>query len=60
LPAVVATSLAAVAAAPLGAMLAHRWPALWLKRVFALVLAIVIADLTLKVMQGAAATQLVA
>ncbi len=39
LPAVLVTSLAAVAAAPLGAMLAHRWPTLWLKRAFALLLA---------------------
>jgi len=60
LPAVLATSLAAVAAAPLGAMLAQRWPALWLKRAFALLLAIVIADLALKLLQGAATTQLVA
>jgi len=60
LPAVLATSLAAVAAAPLGAMLAHRWPARWLKRAFALLLAIVIADLALKLLQGAATTQLVA
>ena len=60
LPAVLATSLAAVAAAPLGAMLAHRWTALWLKRAFALLLAIVIADLALKLLQGAASTQLVA
>ena len=53
LPAVLVTSLAAVAAAPLGAMLAHRWPTLWLKRAFALLLAIVIADLALKLLQGA-------
>ena len=45
LPAVLVTSLAAVAAAPFGATLAHRWPAPWLKRAFALLLAIVIADL---------------
>jgi uncharacterized membrane protein YfcA len=37
----------------LGATLAHRWPALWLKRAFALLLAIVIADLALKLLQGA-------
>ena len=53
LPAVLVTSLAAVAAAPLGAMLAHRCPTLWLKRAFALLLAIVIADLALKLLQGA-------
>ena len=41
-------------------MLAHRWPARWLKRAFALLLAIVIADLALKLLQGAATTQLVA
>jgi uncharacterized membrane protein YfcA len=60
LPAVLAISLAAVAAAPLGAMLAHRLPALWLKRAFALLLAIVIADLALKLLQAAGTTQLVA
>jgi len=59
LPAVLATSLAAVAAAPLGAMLAHRWPVLWLKRAFALLLAIVIAHLALKLLHSAA-TQLLA
>jgi uncharacterized membrane protein YfcA len=59
LPAVLAISLAAVAAAPLGAMLAHRWPVLWLKRIFALLLAIVIATLALKLVQRAA-TQLLA
>jgi len=53
LPAVLVTSLAAVAAAPLGATPAHRWPALWLKRAFALLLAIVIADLALKLLQVA-------
>ncbi len=53
LPAVLVTSLAAVAAAPLGATPPHRWPALWLKRAFALLLAIVIADLALKLLQFA-------
>jgi len=53
LPAVLVTSLAAVAAVPLGATLAHRWPTLWLKRAFALLLAVVIADLALKLLQGA-------
>jgi uncharacterized membrane protein YfcA len=53
LPAVLVTSLAAVAAAPLGATRAHRGPALWLKRAFALSLAIVIADLVLKLLQSA-------
>jgi len=53
LPAVLVTSLAAVAATPLGATLVHRWPAPWLKRALALLLAIVVADLALKLLQGA-------
>jgi uncharacterized membrane protein YfcA len=50
LPAALATSLASIATAPLGARLAHRWPVLALKRAFALMLAVVIADLAAKLL----------
>jgi uncharacterized membrane protein YfcA len=48
LPAALATSLASVVTAPLGARLAHHWPVPMLKRAFALLLAVVIADLAAK------------
>jgi uncharacterized membrane protein YfcA len=48
LPAALLTSLASVATAPLGARLAHYWPVPVLKRAFALLLAVVIADLSAK------------
>jgi len=54
LPAVLATSLAAVASAPFGARLAHRWPVPRLKQAFAALLAIVIADLALRLARDVA------
>jgi len=48
MPAALATSLASIATAPLGARLAHHWPVAALKRTFALMLAAVIADLAAK------------
>jgi len=44
-PAVLAVSLAAMAAAPLGAHLAHHLPVAWLKRAFAALLLFISADL---------------
>jgi len=48
LPAALATSLAAVVAAPLGARLAHRLPASALRKAFAALLILVVADLSWK------------
>jgi len=48
LPAAAATSLASIATAPLGARLAHHWPVATLKRAFALMLVVVVADLAAK------------
>jgi uncharacterized membrane protein YfcA len=45
-PGVLGVSLAAIAAAPLGANLAHRLPAIWLKRAFAALLVFVCIDLS--------------
>jgi uncharacterized membrane protein YfcA len=50
LPAAWAISLASIASAPLGARLAHHWPVIALKRAFALMLAVVISDLAVKLL----------
>jgi uncharacterized membrane protein YfcA len=51
MPAVLAVSLAAIAAAPLGANLAHRLPVVWIRRVFAALLLLVCADLCVELLR---------